>query len=169
MTSLTGLASLASMRSLTRVERSWARATLEAIYPARSCDALPLGIGDLDVEGFLADLLRRIPLTSALGLRVAIWIVALAPIFLLRRFVTVNRLGSLEQQAIVLALLSSSIYAVRQLVTALKATGGLLYGAAASVRNTARGESLESSGERLVAPHSLARRAKEKSVDDIVA
>jgi hypothetical protein len=166
------------MRSLTRVEYRWARAALGAIYPSDSTESLSLGICDLDIEGFLADLLGRIPLMAALGLRAAIWIVALGPIFLLRRFVTVVRLDRLERQALVGALSSSSIYAVRQLVMALKATGGLLFGAAASVRIAARGgskaqaEGLEPKSQvtrpgELLAAHTLARRSKEQAVDGI--
>jgi hypothetical protein len=165
---------MCGVRSLARFERNWARAALGAIYPKGASPALPIGIGDLDIEAFLADLLRRIPLTAALGLRVAIWIVALAPVFLMRRLATVARLGPLEQQALVALLLSSSSYAVRQLVMALKATGGLLYGAAESVRAVTRGESTDplssadASGERLLPAHALARRAPAKQEEEDV-
>jgi len=164
------------MRSLTRVEYRWARAALGAIYPSQSTDALRLGICDLDVEGFLADLLGRIPFAAALGLRAAIWLVALAPVLLMHRFVTVARLGVLERQALVLALSSSSVYGVRQLVMALKATGGLLFGAAAAVRAAALGEAPDPGRERemrgearaaaLVPVEALARRSKSKEMVD---
>jgi hypothetical protein len=160
---------MCGVRSLARFERNWARAALGAIYPKGASPALPIGIGDLDIEAFLADLLRRIPLTAALGL-----LVALAPVFLMRRLATVARLGPLEQQALVALLLSSSSYAVRQLVMALKATGGLLYGAAESVRAVTRGESTDplssadASGERLLPAHALARRAPAKQEEEDV-
>jgi hypothetical protein len=122
------------IRSLTRIEQSWACAALAAIYPSGSSEALPVHIDDLDVQGFLKDLFGRIPLTAALGLRVAIWIVGLAPLFLMRRFATVAHLGTHDREMLLEALSRSSSYAVRQLIVALKATGGLLFGAAVSVR-----------------------------------
>ncbi len=128
------------MRSMTKVERGWARAALGAIYPSGACDALPMGVCEFDVEGFLDDLFQRIPLQAVLGLRVAVWIVALAPVFLLGRVVTIVRLSEEERQAVVARLLSSTIYSVRQLVVALKATGGLFYGGVGAVRAAVLGD-----------------------------
>jgi hypothetical protein len=147
------------IRSLSRTERRWARAAFGAIYPSHSCEAIEVGICDLDVEAFLGDLLRRIPLMAVLGLRVGIWIVALAPILVLKRFVTILGLTPGEQQALVIALLSSSSYAIRQLVVALKATGGLLFGGDFAVRSVARGEVPMRGALALVASGTLVRRA----------
>jgi hypothetical protein len=168
------------IRSLTRIEERWASVALGAIYPSGSSEALPARIGDRDVRAFLKDLFGRIPLTAAVGLRVAIWIVALAPIFLMRRFVTVAHLDVPERHALLDALSSSSSYAVRQLVVALKATGGLLFGAAVSLHEGTpprlladRGASSRSSApsvsERLVLEQSLVRRKRENGRDGIVA
>jgi hypothetical protein len=122
------------MRALFRFERVWARAALETIYPTAASRELPLGISVFDVDSFFDDLLVRLPLLTALGLRAAIWLVALAPLFVLHRLSTIARLGATDRRVLILRLLGSQRYAVRQLVYALKATGGLLYGSSATVR-----------------------------------
>ena len=128
------------MRTLSRTERGWAFAALGAIYPSHATDSLPVGVCDLALGEYLRDLFASIPLMAALGLRAAIWIVALAPPFVLRRAVTVMGLDAKERQALVERLLSSSSYGIRQLVVALKAIGGLFFGGAASVKAAIFGE-----------------------------
>jgi hypothetical protein len=128
------------MRSLSRTERDWAFAALGAIYPSRASERLPVGVCDLALGEYLRDLFASIPLMAVLGLRAAIWIVALAPPFVLRRRVTVMGLDARERQALVERLLESSSYGIRQLITALKAIGGLFFGSAASVKLAIFGE-----------------------------
>jgi hypothetical protein len=121
-------------RHLFGFERAWARAALDAIYPAAACKALPQGIATSDVDGFMDDLFVHVPLMVWLGLRVAIWIVALAPIVLLRRLATITTLRPADRAVVLQRLVASQRYAVRQLVIALKATGGMLYGSTPGVR-----------------------------------
>lgn len=127
------------IRSLCRTERRWAFAALGAIYPSGASPALSIGVCDLDLGAYLRDVFRTIPLTAALGLRVAIWIVALAPPFVLGRMVTVLGLEPAERARLIEKLVASSSYGVRQLVTALKAVGGLLFGGAGSVQSAILG------------------------------
>jgi len=122
------------MRSLSRTERQWAFAALGAIYPSRANARLSVGVCDLELGEYLRDLFATIPLMAALGLRAAIWLVALAPPFVLGRIVTVIGLRPEERQQLIVRLVSSSSYGVRQLVLALKAIGGLFFGGAVSVR-----------------------------------
>jgi len=145
-------------RSLTQFELRWARAALEAMYPSGACAALALGIGALDIEGFLADARSRAPAEAAFGLRVAIWIVALAPLFILRRARTIATIPQGDREVVLRALLRSPIYFVRQLVVFLKAMGGLLYGGAAPVRAMILGGARPIvSGSRIVAVRRLHR------------
>jgi hypothetical protein len=122
------------IRALFRFERVWARAALDAIYPSAASKDLPVGISAFDVDSFFDDLFLRLPLVTALGLRAAIWMVALAPLFVLHRLSTIARLGSGDRNLLILRLLGSQRYAVRQLVMALKATGGIFYGGAPQIR-----------------------------------
>jgi hypothetical protein len=121
-------------RSLSRVELRWARAAFECIFPSNACRELPIGIALLDIEGFLADVRTRAPAEAALGLRIAIWIVGLAPIFVLGRLATIASLAVDDRERVLRALLANRIYAIRQLVVLLKAIGALLYAGAEPVR-----------------------------------
>jgi hypothetical protein len=122
------------LRSLTGFERAWAFAALGAIYPSHANARLSVGVCDLPLREYLRDLFASVPLTAAIGLRAAIWIVALAPPFVLGRMVTVMGLDAGERQSLVERLLSSPRYGVRQLLVALKAVGGLFFGGAAAVK-----------------------------------
>ncbi len=122
--------------TFTRTELRWARAAFETIFPENASARLPMGIAQLDVEGFLSEVRARSPVDAALGLRIAIWIVALAPIVVLHRFATLASLARPERERVMRALLSSPVYAVRQLVLLLKAIGALLYAGAAPVRTS---------------------------------
>lgn len=128
------------IRSLTRTERDWAFAALGAIYPSRASARLSVGVCDLALGEYLRDLFASIPLMAALGLRAAIWLVALAPPFVLGRRVTVLGLDPDERRTLVDRLLGSPSYGIRQLVTALKAIGGLFFGGASSVKLAIFGE-----------------------------
>ena len=78
---------------LTRFERRAARAAFGTIFPGKDRCSLPLGICDMDLDGYLDKTLSSVPFEPSIGLRLAIWIVALAPIFVLRRLVTIASLG----------------------------------------------------------------------------
>ena len=145
-------------RSLTRFEQRWARAALEAMYPSGACAALAVGIGALDIEGFLGHARSRAPAEAAFGLRLAIWIVALAPLFVLGRARTIAAIPQADREEVLRALLRSPIYFVRQLVVFLKAMGGLLYGGAAPIRAMILGGTRPIvSGSRIVAVRRLRR------------
>ena len=90
-----------SFRTLSRLELRWASAALEAIFPVpapSSDNGIRIGIADLDVEGFLVGTFARAPFEPALGLRGAIWIVALAPLFVLGRLSTIVGLSLAERE-----------------------------------------------------------------------
>jgi hypothetical protein len=116
------------LRHLTRFEIDSAKAAMIAIFPGSD------GIASMDIEGYLTDTLKRIPLEPVLGIRAAIWIVALAPIFVLRRARTLAGLASSDRELVMVALATNRVYAVRQLVLALKALAALLYAGSPTVR-----------------------------------
>jgi hypothetical protein len=107
--------------TLTRIELRWARAALEAVFPG------PHGIAPLDIERCLGEMLRAVPLEPALGLRAAIWLVALAPLFAIGRVATIHAIAPEDRERVIVRLASSAIYPVRQLVLLLKTIGALLY------------------------------------------
>ncbi len=119
-------------RRMTRFENAWACATFGAIYPADP--RLGPSAASLDVEGYLVDVRTNAQFRTALGLRLALWMVALAPLFVLRRFATITGLAESEREALLRALLVNPLYPVRQLVILLKAIAALLYARAPEIR-----------------------------------
>lgn len=116
------------LRRLSRFELACAKDAFVAIFPG------PDGVASMDIEGYVEDTLARIPLEPALGVRLAIWIVALAPVFVLRRLRTLHGLAPSDRELVLVALATSPLYPVRQLVLALKALAALLYAGSPLVR-----------------------------------
>jgi hypothetical protein len=106
-------------------ELVWARAALGAVLPEDT--ELPHGVARMDPGRFMASAVAAAPFEQALVLRVSLWVVALAPLWVLRRPRTIASLAPAEQQALLDHLLASSVYIVRQLVLTLKAMTSLLY------------------------------------------
>jgi hypothetical protein len=118
---------------LSRFESRWAEAAMDAIFPG-SGDMGLSGIRAMNLGGFLRELMVRLPWRAAVGVRLAIWLVALAPWFVLSRFVTIASLEPGDRERVVGALLASESYPIRSLVLVLKAMGALLYAADDGVR-----------------------------------
>jgi hypothetical protein len=106
-------------------ELAWATAAFDAVFPERT--ALPHGIARMQPARFLADAIAASPLEQSIGLRLTLWIVALAPLWLLRRPKTIADIRPEERQRVLERLLASPVYAIRQLVVAFKAMGSMLY------------------------------------------
>lgn len=115
-------------------ELAWADAAFDAMFPPPPKSALAHGIREMHPAAFLDDVLASVPVEPSIGLRVALWIVALAPLFTIRRFATIASLGEDDRERVLERLLASPIYAVRQLVVGLKAMGSLLYAKSPVVR-----------------------------------
>ncbi len=121
------------MTTLTPWENRWAEAAIGAMFPGSREEGLA-DIRGMDVPGFLGRIVRCVPFRVALGLRLAIWLVALAPLVVMRRFVTIVGLAHEEREAVLVRLVASNSYAVRSLVLILKTMGSLLYAGNDSVR-----------------------------------
>ena len=118
---------------LTRWEGRWAEAAIGAIFPGSRDDGFA-DIRGMDVPGFLQNVVCTVPLKAALGLRIAIWLVALAPLLVLRRFATIAGLALEEREVVVSRLVASHSYPIRSLVLILKTMGALLYAGNDAVR-----------------------------------
>ncbi len=119
--------------NLTKLEITWAEAAMGAIFPG-SRDAGLTDIRAMDLRGFLAQVMATVPFQAALGLRLAVWIVALAPLFVLRRFATIAGLDQAGREKVIEKLLVNRSYPVRSLVMILKTIGALLYAGDDAVR-----------------------------------
>jgi hypothetical protein len=112
---------------LSSFERAWADAALCTFFPAPPRSVLVHGIDEMGPGQFIDDILMETPLEPSVGLRLALWIIALAPLFTIRRFATIAGLEHDDRVRVLERLLASPIYAVRQLVLGFKAMGALLY------------------------------------------
>jgi len=108
-------------------ERRWAHAALDTLFPRPDRGALPLGIEDMEVDAFLDETLMHVPLESALGLRLAFWIVGLAPLFVIGRFATISSLAPDDRLRVMDALSGSSVYVLRSMIVMIKAIASLFY------------------------------------------
>ena len=118
---------------LTRLENAWAGAALGAIFPGASDVGLG-GICEMDVGGFLRGVMRGLPFRPALGLRVAVWLAALAPVFTLGKLRTIAGLRPADRELLVVRLFASRWYALRSMMMILKTFGALLYAGDPAVR-----------------------------------
>lgn len=121
------------MIALTGIERDWAHTALTTIFPS---DVHPRvrGADVIDCGAALEAVCRSVPARVALGLRLAVWLLAFSPLLLMVRFTTLPHLDAEAREKVVLRLLSSKIYFVRQLALLLKAFGALMFVAAPGVR-----------------------------------
>lgn len=118
---------MSALNRLTVVERGFAAAAFDGIFPRGADERLPQGAADGDMVGLFEDARATVPPRVALGLRVALWIVALAPLLTIGKFSTIAGLATTDRERVVLALLGSNFYFVRQLTTLLKAFGALFF------------------------------------------
>jgi hypothetical protein len=118
---------------LTRFETAWAEAEMQAIFPGSTDDGLA-DIRAMDVKGFVTQTMRYMPFQAALGFRLAVWIVALAPLLVLGRLATFTGLALADRERVIERLVVSRAYVVRSLVMILKTIGALLYAGDDGVR-----------------------------------
>jgi hypothetical protein len=114
-------------------EMSWAEAAMGAIFPGSSDEGMS-GICDMDLRGFLAQVMKTVPLQAALGLRIAVWLVSLAPLFVIGRLTIFARLSQEDRVRVVSTLLANRSYAIRSIVLILKTIGALLFAGDDGVR-----------------------------------
>jgi hypothetical protein len=96
------------------IERRWVRAIFVALFTDEI--AVPG-----DPADFLDQGLARSPLEPSVGIRLTVWMCALAPLFVLKRFATIASLDVADRVRVLEALGKNRVYAVRQLVLGLKA------------------------------------------------
>ena len=111
---------------MTSLERRWLCAIFDTILPASAAGFTPAP-SDVPLEVFFRDLERSAPSDFNLGLRVAVWVVMLAPPFTVRRMRPFTSLDSAERLAVVERLAASKVYLLREIPLLLKMVGCLGY------------------------------------------
>ena len=120
-------------------EVAWIDAAFDAIYPHQG-DAkevrshLPHGIASMHPAQFFDEVLARVPLEQSLGLRMTLWMIALAPLFTVRRLGTIASIPPADRTRVLERLVTSPNYVIRQLAMSFKAIATLLYVQSASIR-----------------------------------
>lgn len=110
---------------LSRWEEIWARSAYQAIFAPEGATGVVVPLERVDLEGAMRETLATVPWRAGMGFRLSIWIVAFAPLFVLKRLRTVAGLGQAEREKVIDALIYSKLYVVRQLTLLFKAFGAL--------------------------------------------
>ena len=105
-----------------------------AIYPEPPRSMLPHGVASMHPARFFDRVLASIPFEQSLGLRLTLWMIALAPLFTIRRLGTIASIGEGDRGRVLERLIASRIYVVRQLAMSFKAIATLLYAKSEAVR-----------------------------------
>lgn len=118
---------------MTRIERRWARAALHAFAPAGSMGLAP-GPNEVDFLACMRRMMRRSTPLAAVGLRLAVWLVAWAPLWLWGRFTTIRGLAGPRRSELLAQLLGHPSYVVRELTALLKLAASFAFLGTPSVR-----------------------------------
>jgi hypothetical protein len=118
---------------VTRVERRWARALLEAFAPTGGPGLAPRA-GEVDFLATFTTLTRRARPRAAWGLRLAVWLAALAPMWLWGRLRTITGLDREARAQLLDELLRHRSFPVRELTLLLKLAAAMALLGTESVR-----------------------------------
>jgi hypothetical protein len=112
---------------LSSFEQAWIDAAFDAIYPEPPSSLLPHGIRSMHPARFFEEVLASVPLEQSIGLRMTLWMVALAPLFMIGRLGTIASITPEDRTRVLTRLVTSPRYVVRQLAMSFKAIATLLY------------------------------------------
>jgi hypothetical protein len=120
---------------LASFELAWTDAAFDAIYPEPPRSALPHGVASMHPARFFQGVLSAAGFEQSLGLRVTLWMIALAPLFTIRKLGTIASIDAEDRVRVLERLITSPYYFVRQLTMSFKAIATLLYSRSEAVRS----------------------------------
>lgn len=144
--------------ALASFELAWTDAAFDTIYPEAPQSALPHGVLSMHPARFFQSVLATVPLEQSLGLRVTLWMIALAPLFTIRKLGTIASIDPGDRVRVLERLLTSRSYFVRQLTMSFKAIATLLYAQSERVRSA-----MTTPRQPLVSATRITSRAKAKT------
>lgn len=118
---------------MTRFEQSWVADVLNA-FTHDAEPALSPRPGEVDYASAFVRMRRGSTALAGLGLRAALWMVALAPLWFMGRLVTFSRLARRERTDLLIKLLVHRSFVVRELTMLLKLTAAMALLGSVSVR-----------------------------------
>ena len=114
-------------------EKRWARHLLAAFAPPGGPGLAPAP-EEVDYLGVLGRMVRGASPLAALGLRLAIWIAALAPLWLWGKLTTISKLAAERRPELLRELLGHRAFVVRELTLLLKLSAAMALLGTPSVR-----------------------------------
>jgi hypothetical protein len=114
-------------------EKRWATHLLAGFAPTNGPGLAPRR-GEVDYAGVVLRMMREATPLAALGMRVAIWIAALAPLWLWGKLATVSKLAVERHPDLLRELLGHRLFVVRELTMLLKLCAAMALLGAPSVR-----------------------------------
>ena len=145
--------------ALASFELAWTDAAFDTIYPEPPRSLLPHGALSMHPARFFQGVLATVPLEQSLGLRLTLWMIALAPLFTIRRLGTIASIDPDDRVRVLERLLASPNYFVRQLTMSFKAIATLLYAQSEAVRSA-----MSTPVRPLVSATQIASRARSRNV-----
>jgi hypothetical protein len=118
---------------MTRFEQDWAADVLTA-FTAPGAPGLQPAAGEVDYLKTFRRMRRGSTALAAFGLRLAVWMVAFAPLLLLGRVATFSRLARREQTELLARMLVHKHMLIRELTLLLKMTAAMALLGTVSVR-----------------------------------
>jgi hypothetical protein len=123
-----------SVLRLLRFERRWLVRVFETILPSGIAPQVTRGAADVPMGRFVDDFAAHAPLMALAGLRVGLWMVMLAPLFVLRRARLFLGLPTAERLLLLDRLRRSNHYLVREAALLLKTVACLGFCGLAAVQ-----------------------------------
>jgi hypothetical protein len=117
-------------------EKKWARDVLGGFAPVGGPGFAPHA-GEVDYGDAAQRMMRATTRKAALGLRIALWLAVLAPLWLLGSLQTFGALSLEKRSEVLRRLLSHRLYAVRELTLFLKMTACMALFSLPSLRQRA--------------------------------
>ena len=114
-------------------ERRWAEAIFSSFAPEQSSGLAPRP-GEVDYMATFHSMRERARLVARLGLRAALWMVALSPLWLAHRARSFARLPLAERQLLLAQLMEHRVFAIREAAFLLKLVACLALFASDEVR-----------------------------------
>ncbi len=110
---------------LTKRERAWGKAAMDAIFPSEGSPLEPLS--EEQWGRFFEEMYEKLPFPANVGLRASIAVTGLAPVVTSGRLQMLDQLSTEEQAEALQRLAQSDQYFLRQITMLLKTTGGMAH------------------------------------------
>lgn len=112
---------------ISEIEKRWLTAALAALIPANANARFPLGALDTGAVKLSEEMLADSPFLAAMGIRAAIWVAYLFPLFVLGQLKTLAGLSPDDQDRYLNRLYDHPLYLIRQTILLLKSVACLSY------------------------------------------